>query len=374
MFVGMGLGRFSYTAMVPALISSGELTTLEAGRIGTLNLIGFTLGAVLSVPLRTRLNEYRTLVAAITLSIVALIASAAPLGFAWLGFWRGVVGFTAGVIMVLSLALIGATAPAKRRPVAASFVFAGVGVAIFLTGVLVPMLLRTDLAAAWLGLAACGFAAGSIALWGWHAAPAHSTTVSSSQRTERSVTTSPWTWPLRFVLLGHLCFSMAIVPHTLYWVDFIARGLDQGMAEGGFQWRLVGCASAVGPLIAAWLGSRLGTVWALTLSFLILGIGIAAPALSVAGIVLIASSLLFGAQPGLSTLLAARVRDLAAAEYMPRLMRAMILASALGSVTAGAVLPQIYEATQSHVLLFALGGASMIIGGLLVAPWRGAVR
>jgi hypothetical protein len=188
------------------------------------------------------------------------------------------------------------------------------------------------------------------------------------------VTTSPWTWPLRFVLLGHLCFSMAIVPHTLYWVDFIARGLDQGMAEGGFQWRLVGCASAVGPLIAAWLGSRLGTVWALSLSFLILGIGIAAPVLSVAGIVLIASSLLFGAQPGLSTLLAARVRDLAAAEYMPRLMRAMILASALGSVTAGAALPQIYEATQSHVLLFALGGASMIIGGLLVAPWRGAVR
>ena len=56
---------------------------------------------------------------------------------------------------------------------------------------------------------------------------------------------------------------------------------------------------------------------------------------------------------------------------MPRLMRAMILFSALGAVAAGFVLPQIYEATQSHVLIFALGGASMILGAVLVAPWGG---
>jgi hypothetical protein len=67
--------------------------------------------------------------------------------------------------------------------------------------------------------------------------------------------------------------------------------------------------------------------------------------------------------------MAARVRDLADAEQMPRLMRAMILASAAGAVVAGAVLPQLYEMTQSHVLIFAIGGAAMIIGGILVAPW-----
>jgi hypothetical protein len=72
--------------------------------------------------------------------------------------------------------------------------------------------------------------------------------------------------------------------------------------------------------------------------------------------------------------MAARVRDLADAEHMPRLMRAMILASSAGAVVAGAVLPLVYEATGSHVLIFGLGGAAMILGGLLVAPWGGSRR
>ena len=368
MFVGMGLGRFSYTAMMPPLISAGELTALEAGRVGTLNLAGFAIGALVSVPLRTRFNDYPALVAAITLSVVALAASAVPFGFAWLGFWRGVVGVTAGVIMVLSLALIAATAPAGRRPVAAGFVFAGVGAAILSTGILVPWLVGYGLASAWLGLAACGLAAAALAIWGWSAAPSREGPPPPASAPP-PLAGSPWTFPLALLLLGHLCFSLAIVPHTLYWVDFIARGLDQGIAAGGFHWSLVGVASIVGPWVAAVLGLLLGTSIALPLSFFVLGLGIAAPLLSSAGGVLLASSLLFGAQPGLSVLMAARVRDLADAHQMPRLMRAMILASALGSVVAGMVLPQIYEATLSHVLVFAIGGGAMLLGSLLVAPW-----
>ena len=365
MFVGMGLGRFSYTVMVPALISSGELTALEAGRVGALNLVGFVFGAVISVSLRARFDDFRALAYAIAISVLALAASAAPFGFAWLGLCRGVIGITGGIIMVLSLALIAATAPAGRRPVAASFVFAGVGGAILSTGMLVPWLLHHSLAAVWLGLAACGFTGACLAIWGWRAAPVHA----GGPATLPMLSPVPWNWPLRFLLLGHLCFSISIVPHTLYWVDFLARGLNLGIGAGGFHWGLVGFASMAGPILAAALGTILGSAWALTLSFFLLGIGIAAPVLSTTAAVLVLSSLLFGAQPGISTLLAARTRDLADADHMPRLMRAMILCSALGAVAAGFVLPQIYDATQSHVLIFALGGASMILGSLLVAPW-----
>jgi len=365
MFVGMGLGRFSYTAMVPALISSGELTALEAGRIGAINIAGFAFGALISVPMSARFGAFRLLATMAILSVMALAASALPMGFAWLAFWRGFVGITTGIIMVLSLTLIASTAPAARRPVAASFVFAGVGFAIFTTGILVPQLLERGLRTAWLGLAACGLAAMMIAIWGWRAAPE---TVAPA-RPRHVASSSPWTWPLRLLLAGHLFFSMAIVPHTLYWVDYLVRGLGLGIAEGGLQWSIVGLASAAGPWAMASLGLLLGTAWALPISFLAVGIGIGAPLVSGASGVLLLSSILFGAQPGLSTLLAARVRDLADAEHMPRLMRGMIFASAIGAVGAGAVLPQIYEMTQSHVLIFALGGAAMLIGALVVAPW-----
>jgi len=373
MFIGIGLGRFSYTAMVPALISSGELTALEAGRVGALNFAGFALGALISVWLSTRFGAVRALTFAAVLSVLALAASAMPLGFIWLGFWRFLVGTTAGIIMVMCLALIAATAPAGRRPVAASFVFAGVGLAIFMTGILVPWLLAYSLRAAWLGLAACGLGAMCLAIWGWRGAPdAAAPRPAHALRTTASA--SPWSWPLRLLLAGHFFFSIAIVPHTLYWVDYLARGLALGIGEGGFHWSVVGVASIAGPWSMAALGLWIGTAIALPLSFITLGLGIGAPLLSSASSVLLLSSVLFGAQPGLSALMAARVRDLADAEHMPRLMRAMILASSAGAVVAGAVLPQIYEATMSHVLIFAIGGASMIIGGLLVAPWGRARR
>jgi predicted MFS family arabinose efflux permease len=368
MFIGIGLGRFSYTAMVPALISSGELSALEAGRVGALNFAGFAFGALLSVTLSGRFGAVRVLTTAAVLSVLALAASAMPLGFVWLGFWRGLVGITAGIIMVMCLALIAATAPAGRRPVAASFVFAGVGLAIFMTGILVPRLLAYDLHAAWLGLAVCGLAAMCLAIWGWRGAPEAAAPKPAHAR-DAAAGASPWSWPLRLLLAGHFFFSIAIVPHTLYWVDYLARGLGLGISEGGFHWSVVGVASIAGPWSMAALGLWLGTAVALPLSFITLGLGIGAPLLSSAGSVLFLSSVLFGAQPGLSALMAARVRDLADAEHMPRLMRAMILASSAGAVVAGAVLPQIYEATKSHVLIFAIGGAAMIIGGLLVAPW-----
>ena len=41
LFVGMGIGRFSYTPLIPALIEAADLTVAEAGYVGAFNLAGF---------------------------------------------------------------------------------------------------------------------------------------------------------------------------------------------------------------------------------------------------------------------------------------------------------------------------------------------
>jgi len=170
-----------------------------------------------------------------------------PGGFVWLGFWRGLVGVATGIIMVLSLALITATAPEKKRPVAASFMFAGVGLGVLSSGTLVPLLLEYGLAAAWAGLAVAAFIGVGIALWGWGAAP--------DLRAPKSVgDATPIAWRgLAGLLVAHALFSLGIVPHTLYWVDYIARGLGQGISVGGLHWSLVGVFSVLGPWMAALL-------------------------------------------------------------------------------------------------------------------------
>ncbi len=381
MLVGMGLGRFSYTAMVPALIERGGVSAVEAGQVGTVNLAGFLLGAVLSVPLARRLGRGVVVRAALLFSLAGLAASALPWGFAWLAGCRGLLGIATALIMVLSLALIAETAPADRRPEAGAYVFAGVGLGIAAAGLLVPLLLAQGLVTAWLGMAAVGFTGAMVALWGWGGvrdiAPA--AVVDALPGKRRSIHTPGLTG----LMLAHGLFSLGIVPHTIYWVDFIVRGVGLGPAMGGLHWSLVGVAAALGPLLTALLARWVGTPAALVIGFAALAIGIGLPALFPLTVVLFASSILFGAQPGLSSLMAARARDLGDPHQMPRVMRAMILANAVGGMAGGLIVPWVYAmdlagaglgaafgVTGGHAPLFALGGAAMALGGLAAWPRR----
>ena len=92
MFVGIAMGRFSYTTMLPPLIESGQLSELEAGYVGGFNLAAFFLGAYFSERLRNALSIRLLLSGAVWLGVLALVASAVPAGFYWLAFWRAVLG------------------------------------------------------------------------------------------------------------------------------------------------------------------------------------------------------------------------------------------------------------------------------------------
>ena len=96
MFVGMGLGRFSYSAMVPALVATGGLTPVEAGRIGMTNLIGFAAGALLSVWLLRFFRRATLLRLALLMAMAGLALSAAPWGHLWLALCRAVLGLATG--------------------------------------------------------------------------------------------------------------------------------------------------------------------------------------------------------------------------------------------------------------------------------------
>ncbi len=364
MFVGMGLGRFSYTAMVPALVEAGGMTAVEAGRVGMVNLIGFMVGAALSAMLLRVGAPRRILTVAILLSGAALAASALPYGAVWLAACRGVVGVTTGITMVLSLALITATAPERKRPVAASFMFAGVGLGVLMSGTLVPLLVTRGLVVRWSGLALAGLVGVVLAIWGWSAAPDLRPPASSSHKV-------PVAWqPLAGLLAAHAFFSFGIVSHTLYWVDYIARGLGQGIAVGGMHWSIVGVFSVLGPWIAARLALGIGAAWGLIVGFVALGFGIGGPALWPAFAMLLLSSALFGAQPGMSVLMAVRARELGTPEAMPRVMRAMILANSCGAVMGGLTVPALYGLSGSHGAVFLLGGGAMFAGALAAWPRR----
>ncbi|MEC7623086.1 MAG: YbfB/YjiJ family MFS transporter, partial [Pseudomonadota bacterium] len=344
-------------------IESGQLSELEAGYVGGFNLAAFFLGAYFSERLRNALSIRLLLSCAVWLGVLALVASAVPAGFYWLAFWRAVLGAIAGLIMVQSVAFATAAAPTDKRPVAAGYVYAGVGLGVFLSGMLAPWLLERGLVWAWTGFALGGLAAAVTAQWGWAVADILPSGPTSSPHP------LPDHWPWRGLVAANFLFSFGIVPHTIYWVDFLVRDVGLGMNMAGWHWSVVGLFAFLGPLVSAALASRIGISETLLIVFVLLSFGVGGPAVLAVGAVLWLSSMLYGGQPGLASIMAARAREMGKASDMPRMMRVTILANACGAAVGGLAMPYIFE-LAGYDILFILGGVAMLLGAVVTLPRR----
>src|SRR3989440_4263006 len=100
--VGIGLARFGYTPLIPALITAGWFRPSAAVYLGAANLAGYLAGALGARSIAARAGAATALRAAMTLTAASLFACAFPLGFGWFFVWRFVSGITGGVLMALA--------------------------------------------------------------------------------------------------------------------------------------------------------------------------------------------------------------------------------------------------------------------------------
>ncbi len=368
LFLGMGLGRFSYSPLIPALIAEGQLTGAEAGYVGAGNLAGFLVGALVQPYLRSVMGERRTLnvglLTAFTCLAASIVALPAPWAFPWLAFWRGLVGLAVGVIMVQALAVVTRAAPPEKLGVASGIVFTGVGAAILLTGIGVPRLLEIGLSGAWGGLAAIGAVAAAVGLWGFAASiPGAGTgpavTVDDAPPINPSAANR--------LAAAQTMFSIGLIPHTIFWVDFIVRGLGHDIGMGGLHWALFGLGALTGTTFWGWLADRIGFRAGLVLVFTSLAAGLILPVFNSAGWALVISSLVVGAQPGCSALLSGRTQQLFGGAGMPRVWRRMTLAGGVGQGIAGYIMVAVFDATGSYAAMFLISGAAFSAGAIVSA-------
>ena len=173
----------------------------------------------------------------------------------------------------------------------------------------------------------------------------------------------------RALVAASFLFSVGLVPHTIYWFDYIARWLGQGYAIAGAHWVAIGFFGILGPILVAALARGVGTAIATTAIYFVLAFGVAAPAFATDYALIIASTVIFGIQPGVSTMIAARARDLGSAAQPPAMMRTTIVGNGIGAAVGGILIPGMLDATGSYALLFLFGGLSFFIGGLLCLPF-----
>jgi predicted MFS family arabinose efflux permease len=303
-FVGIGLSRFAYTPLLPAIIAAHWFAPAAAAYLGAANLAGYLGGALLGRWAAARWTAPLVLRLMMLLATAAFLACAFPISFLWFFLWRFVAGFCGGALMVLAAPTVLPLVPVARRGLAGGLIFMGVGVGIAVSGTLVPLLLRQGLAESWLGL---GALAGLLTLLAWNGwpkptrAPAPATAAIHPRQVVR----------LRALYCEYALNAAGLVPHMIFFVDFIARGLGQGVQTGANYWVLFGLGAMAGPLVTGHLGDRIGFGPALRLAFLLQAGGIALPALGLGPVSYMVSSLVVGALLiGVIPLILGRVHEL----------------------------------------------------------------
>jgi len=286
--VGIGLARFAYTPLLPAIVGAQWFDPSKAAYLGAANLAGYLAGAMFGRSMAARTSTAFTLRTMMVLASLAFFACAWPVSFAWFFAWRFLSGTCGGALMVLAAPTVLAHVPASRRGLAGGVIFMGVGVGIAASGTLVPLLLEQGLRQTWIGLGLICLALTAIAWRGW---PSESAPAANPTDHHRPAANGK----LRALYVEYALNAAGWVPHMIFLVDFVARGMGQGLQAGAQYWVLFGIGATVGPLLAGLLADRIGFGRALRVSFIIEAISVAVPALGLGSIWLMISSVVVGA-------------------------------------------------------------------------------
>lgn len=358
-FLGIGLSRFAYSPLLPAMVQAGWLGPGAAGALGAANLAGYLAGALMATAVGRRLGVVPALRLAMLLSAGSFAFCAVRGNLAWFLPWRVLSGFTGAVLMVLAGPAIQQALPARLRGRASGVTIVGVGLGIVAGALLVPALLPLGLPAAWLALCATGLTVSALSWPFWPTA-----TPPPAARHAFASALLPGA-PQLIGAYGLAAF--AATPHMLWWPDFIARGLGWGTASAGTFWLLFGIGAVSGPALCGTLADRIGSAGAIRLVLAVQALDLLLPLLGRDVVLLVLSTLLAGLTAlGVTALALTRSRELAG-DAGPGLWSLCTATWAAAQTLAGFLLAWLYAATGSHLALFAIGLVAGLLALLLVA-------
>ncbi|BBK31123.1 putative MFS family arabinose efflux permease [Stella humosa] len=350
--VGIGIARFAYTPLLPALIEAGWFAPSAAAYLGAANLMGYLAGALAARAVARRTSAVTVLRASMAVCALSCLACAVPVSFAWYFAWRALAGFAGGGLVALAAPTVLPLIDPARRGLASGVIFTSVGIGIVGAGTLVPLLLEGGPALAWLALGGVG---SLLTLLSWRAWPSADATVPPPP--------PPRATPvdMRPLYVAYALDAFGLVPHMVFLVDFIARGLGRGMEAGAEYWILYGVGALFGPILAGHVGDRIGFGLALRLAFLIQAALVGMLALTDAPALLVLSSLVMGAfTPGIVPLVLGRTQELLPGDRVAQgaAWSVATTAFAIGQAAGAYGLSYVYALGGDHRPLFALGAVA----------------
>jgi MFS family permease len=241
-----GIDRFIYTPILPVMVEALGLTASQAGLIASANYLGYLLGALFAARPGLPGSRRSWLLAALATSSVCTAGMALTASLPPMLILRFISGFAGAVAIIMAIALVVERLATGGRGALAPVHFAGVGIGIVLSALIVAGLRNAGLGwrSMWVsaGVASLGCLVFVAWLIGNRAAVSAAATA-----TERSAIGPKF----RLLIAANTLSAFGYVI-TATFIVALVRGSPQLQALEASIWVVFGLAAA--PSVALWLG------------------------------------------------------------------------------------------------------------------------
>jgi MFS family permease len=140
-FGALGLARFGYTMVLPAMQQGLGLNNTHAGGLATANLIGYLALSVLGGALAARYGPRIVITVGLCVAATGMLLTGMSHSFTTAALWRGLTGVGSGASNVPVIGLLAAWFVQRRAGLATGIGVTGSSVALIVLGLLVPSVL-----------------------------------------------------------------------------------------------------------------------------------------------------------------------------------------------------------------------------------------
>ena len=354
--IAMGIGRFSYTVILPYMQETFAFSRATAGFLATSNYLGYLVGALVAG--RLQLADKR--IPFLQIALVMSILTTAFMGFTdTIMVWyvlRFISGVMSAFIFVVAASLVLDQLARIGKAHLSGLFYSGVGMGIALSAIIVsPIHAIFNWNGTWIALALfCIILFIFIIIF---IQPVTSSAQQKGSTAKASPKAPPAIW-MKWLIIAYSLEGLGYIVTGTFIVS-IAEESTSFHGDATFVWFVVGVAAIPSCIVWSKLAQRYGYVRTLLISMLFQGLGIVLPAFATTTITLYISAFIFGATfmgiTTVATTLARQISPVNSHQILGYLTAGYALGQMIGPSLAGAL------ANYTNSYQYALFGATAVI-------------
>lgn len=367
--LGIGIFRFSYTALMPIMIVQYGWTHDFASFLGSANLLGYLLGALLAL-FSIKEKSIPTLIisSALAGSLSLLCCAFIHMPLAWFVFWRTISGIAGGLLMILAPSFAMKRIAISQRLKVNFLGFSGIGVGVLSATIIIPLLKNMPVQYVWSIFAALSIF-GSLVLF----------QLLKHQPQQSVQTTSQIPQSIKHsrlgvvIIIAYMCSAFAYIPHSLFWMDYLSGTLHFPLQQRNLFWVLYGIGSCIGAFVAYCLSRFTGYLQAIKWLYGIYCIAVALPFFSHAISLLALSSFLTGLLTPATVFISSYSLLQIYEQRYQKLWSLATIGFASTQLLGGVVISTLHHLHWSYAHLFLMSGIVLLFALILLVRTRSSI-